>query len=111
MSIFSLLQVASHAMGIRATVPGILALLAKYGIVAASKVTGLTANDLLGLWMRKRKRRRRRGITGRQLANAARVARTLSRMQQTFRAALPAGYGGGHHRSAPRYAFHRRRRR
>jgi hypothetical protein len=55
-------------------------------------------------------RRRSRGVTGRQLRNAARVARTLSSMQQQFRRA--AGLGGGHHgrpRAQP-FPFRRRKR-
>jgi hypothetical protein len=106
-----LLQTVGQRLGRTVTVGGIVAFIAKWGWNAASQLTGLNMQTLMGLWMKKHggRRYRRRGITGRQLMNAARVARTLHKMGQQFRAACGPGYGG-HRSAAPRH-FGRRRKR
>jgi len=89
-----LARAVSQRLGRSVSVGGILALLAKYGWQVAAQVTGLNAQGLLSLWMTKHKGRRRRGITYRQMQNAARVNRAMVKMYADYRRMM----GGGHHR-------------
>jgi hypothetical protein len=106
-----ILRAVSQRLGQRVTLGGLVALISKYGFQIAQAITGLDLQTLFAFWLKKKgKRRRRRGITGRQLASAARVARTLHTMSIQFRHACGPGY------SSPRRAhsappFRRRRRR
>jgi hypothetical protein len=68
---------------------------------AALGMTGVQATQLFFLASSK-KRRGRRGVSGRQLANAKRVFHVVTKMYHQL-------HGRGGH-SAPRYAFQRRRR-
>jgi hypothetical protein len=93
-----LLQAVSMRVGRHVTAGVVIAMLRKFGAALVSSWTGLSPAQLLSVWAsKKRGGRRRRGITGRQLSNAARVARTLHKMAQTFRHSIGPGYSSGHH--------------
>jgi hypothetical protein len=84
----ALLAKAAQYLGRRVTKANALDLIKKFGPTAAASALGWTAAEALQFWLATggtAKKYRRRGITGRQLANAKRVARQLNSMAQSFR--------------------------
>lgn len=92
----ALLASISARVGQRVTVANVVALVKRVGVEATALALGITAAEVLQLYMMGTvKRRRRRGITGRQISNARSTIRRMTGfMRQVQEACSPAMRAG-----------------